>query len=350
MKLLAYILFIATASAADQATLVLKNAPKRTGEIVFADDHQIRLKIPVGELGGATAIISIKRSEVEAIDFTLEPPMEESLSAPTPSRIAELDGLWAKFGHWLAMPNSPTGRIGCALGEALLASSNSQNTKKALGIFKEVETKAWNLADRERAKVGRLQSMLASGKATEAMSEAKDIAMNKENASLLIQAKFIMGQARHKDFLKFLKENPRWKEDSRAIPERDQIYNEVLELYLYPALFMGSDKESAARGLWGVVDIYRASGEIPLAIETSRDITALYPDSPYASKAKEFLFQLNPEQIAMDKEKEGREALAMAASTPVHVASPTSTPNESHENLNPKSTKKKKNGNPGTKN
>ena len=213
-----------------------------------------------------------------------------------------------------------------------------------------MEAKSWNLADRERAKVGRLQSMLASGKATEAMSEAKDIAVNKENASLLIEAKFIMAQARHKDFLKFLKENPRWNEDSRAIPERHQIYNEVLELYLYPALFMGSESDSAARGLWGAVDIYRASGEIPLAMETSRDITTLYPDSPYASKAKEFLSQLTPEQTAMDKEKEGREALAMAASTPVPVASPTATPNDSHETPNPKSTKKKKYGNTPTKN
>ncbi len=350
MKLLAYILFIATASAADQATLALKNGSKRTGEIVFADDHQIRLKIPLGEQGGATATISITRSDLAAIDFLIEPPMEELLSSPTPSRITELEGHWAKFGQWLALPNSPTGRIGCALGEALLASSHSQNTKKALGIFKEVETKAWNQADKERAKVGRLQSMLASGKATEAMSEAKDIAVNKENASLLIEAKFIMAQARHKDFLKFLKENPRWNEDSRAIPERHQIYNEVLELYLYPALFMGSESDSAARGLWGAVDIYRASGEIPLAIETSRDITTLYPDSPYATKVNEFLSQLTPEQTAMDKEKEGRETLAMAASTPVPVASPTATPNDSDENLKPKSTKKKKYGNPPTQN
>jgi hypothetical protein len=113
---------------------------------------------------------------------------------------------------------------------------------------------------------------------------------------------------------------------------------------------MGSESDSAARGLWGAVDIYRESGEIPLAIETSRDITTLYPDSPYATKANEFLSQLTPEQTAMDKEKEGRETLAMAASTPVPVASPTATPNDSDENLKPKSTKKKKYGNPPTQN
>ena len=60
-----YFLFIfslVTASAADQATLVLKNGTNRTGEIVFADDHQIRLKIALGDQGGATATVSIPRS------------------------------------------------------------------------------------------------------------------------------------------------------------------------------------------------------------------------------------------------------------------------------------------------
>ena len=349
MNFLAFILVIATASAADQATLTLKNGSKRSGEIVFADDHQIRLKIGLGEQRNATATVSIPRGDLGAIDFTIEPSVEALISSPTPSHTAELEALWIKFGQWLAIPHSPAGRIGCALGESLLASTNSQNTKKALEIFKEVEAKAWNQQDKERAKMGRLQAMLASGKASAAMSEAKEIAISKENAGLLIQAKFIMAQARHKDFLKFLKENPRWKEDPLAIPERHQIYNEVLELYLYPALFFGSDNESAARGLWGAADIYRACGEIPLAIETSRDITTLYPDSSYAAKATEFLSKLPPEQTAMDKEKEGRESLAIAASTPQPSAA-TASPNESPDPTKTKSTKKKKNGNHPVKN
>mgnify|MGYP006285274547 CR=1 FL=1 len=349
MKLLAYILIIGTASAADQATLALKNGSKRTGEIVFADEHQIRLKIGLGEQGNATATVSIPRADLDSIDFAIEPSMEELISSPTPSHTAELDALWIKFGQWLAIPHSHAGRIGCSLGEALLASTNSQSTKKALEIFKEVEAKAWSQQDKERAKMGRLQAMLASGKASVAMSEAKELAVNKENATLLIQAKLIMAQARHKDFLKFLKENPRWNEDPLAIPERHQIYNEVLELYLYPALFFGSDSESAARGLWGAVDIYRTCGEIPLAIETSRDITTLYPDSPYASKATEFLSKLTPEQAAMDKEKAGREALAMAVSKP-EPSPPTAPQNESPAPKKTKSTKKKQNGNQPVKN
>lgn len=138
-------------------------------------------------------------------------------------------------------PHSPTARIGCALGESLLASPNSKNAKRALGIFKEVETKAWSPTDRERAKVGRLQALLKSGNAADAMREAKDLAIDKENFTLLIQAKFIMAQARHQDLLQFLKENPRWNEDPIATPARHQLYDEVLELYLFPALFMGSE-------------------------------------------------------------------------------------------------------------
>ena len=348
-----YFLFIfslATASAADQATLVLKNGTNRTGEIVFADDHQIRLKIALGDQGDATATVSIPRSALESIDFESDPAMEELLASPSPSRTGELDALWTKFSPWLATPHSPTALIGCALGESLLASSNSKNAKRALGIFKEVESQAWSQTDQERGKVGRLQAVLASGNAGEAMREAKDLALNKENFTLLIQAKFIMAQARHKDLLRFLKENPRWKEDPIATPERHQIYNEVLELYLFPALFMGSESESAARGLWGAVEIYRESGEVPLAIETCRDITALYPDTAYASKAKEFLAQRTPEQIAVDKEKEAREAISTPSTTPQPTATPSATPNDSDENPQPKSTKKKKNGNQPAKN
>lgn len=105
---------------------------------------------------------------------------------------------------------------------------------------------------------------------------------------------------------------------------------------------MGSEGESAARGLWGAVEIYRESAEIPLAIETCRDITALYPDTAYASKAKGFLTQQKPEQIAVDKEKEAKEALTQPSSTPQPTASPSTTPIDSHENPQPKSTKKKK--------
>jgi len=345
-----FILSLATASAADQVTLVMKNGGNRTGEIIFADDHQIRLKIALGEQGDATATVSIPRSAMNTIEFESDPAMEQLLGSPNPTHTEELDALWTKFNPWLGTPHSPTARIGCALGESLLASPNSKNAKRALGIFKEVETKAWSQSDRERAKVGRLQAVLASGNAGEAMREAKDLALNKENFTLLIQAKFIMAQARHKDFLRFLKENPRWNEDPIATPARHQLYDEVLELYLFPALFMGSEGESAARGLWGAVEIYRESGETPLAIETCRDITALYPDTAYASKAKDFLSQRTPEQIAVDKEKEAKEALTQPSSTPQPTASPSATPIDSDKNPQPKSTKKKKNGNQPAKN
>ena len=82
-----YFLFIfslVTASAADQATLVLKNGANRTGEIVFADDHQIRLKIALGDQGDATATVSIPRSALESIDFESDPAMEELLASPNP--------------------------------------------------------------------------------------------------------------------------------------------------------------------------------------------------------------------------------------------------------------------------
>ena len=93
-----YFLFIfslATASAADQATLVLKNGTNRTGEIVFADDHQIRLKIALGDQGDATATVSIPRSALESIDFESDP------SLPPPTHPRHVSGVLWENRYWL---------------------------------------------------------------------------------------------------------------------------------------------------------------------------------------------------------------------------------------------------------
>ena len=86
-----FILSLATASAADQVTLVLKNGGNRTGEIIFADDHQIRLKIALGEQGDATATVSIPRSAMNTIEFESDPAMEQLLGSPNPTHTEELD-------------------------------------------------------------------------------------------------------------------------------------------------------------------------------------------------------------------------------------------------------------------
>ncbi len=81
-------------------------------------------------------------------------------------------------------------------------------------------------------------------------------------------------------------DNPRWQEDPFATPERNRLYDEALALYLYPALFFGSEINAAARGLWGAVEIYQFAGDLKQALEASRDLVSIYPETVYASQAQ----------------------------------------------------------------
>lgn len=307
-------LLASTLGALAQDVLLLKNGDRRSGEIVAADDKTIRLQV---ELGGpatpgavaALATVGIPRVDVEAIEFKADPAREARLREATPEEIFEVENDWKRFQPWLSFPRSPAGAIGCKLGDLLLLTKDPAKAATAFELFTLIEEKSWSGQDRIRAKQGRLRAMLATGRAAEAIDQAKQLAAESEDPEILIEANYIMAQAASRDFQAFLEENPRWDQDSTVIERRHELYNRVLELYLYPALFYGSDNERSARGLWGAVEIYRASNQIPLAIETSRDIVILHPETPEAGMADQFLTSLKPEELATDFEAEARKEL-----------------------------------------
>jgi hypothetical protein len=148
--------------------------------------------------------------------------------------------------------------------------------------------------------------MTATGQASKAIDEAKALAAETEDPDILIEANYLMAQAANKDLREFLKENPRWEIDPNVIDGRHRLHNKVLELYLYPSLFFGSNSVKAARGLWGAFGVYQLCGEHQLAIETARDIVAFYPVTPEAALAKAHLDSLTPEQLAIDWEAQGK--------------------------------------------
>jgi hypothetical protein len=256
-----------------------------------------------------------------------------------PQDIPALESYWEQFTPWLETPRSPSAAVACALGNALLATKERRNAERALQLFKLVEEKAWQPSDRDRAREGRLRAMSATGRAEKAIEEAKALAAETENPEILIEANHLMAQAAEKQLRAFLKENPRWDIDPNVIDVRHKLHARVLELYLYPSLFFGTNNEKAARGLWGAVGIYQLCGDQQLAIETSRDIVAFYPATPEASQAKDYLASLTPEKLATDWEAEGKKEIHEDTSQkpPAPEASPT--PEESPK---PAKVKKKK--------
>lgn len=317
MKRFFTLLLLSSSLLSAQDVLFLQSGEKRSGRLSGLDTLQFRLQVPLPPPPGATpetppvfASVSIARKDVEHIEFAPDPAREAILGAVTPPPLADLEAAWTKAEPWLSVPRSPTARIGNLLGSQLLQGGDPAQAARALELFKKIEETAWDPGDKLAARQGRLRAMVATGRAKEAVQEAVELAGITENPVVLIEAKYILATAAEDSLRKLLRENPRWEEDIYVIPERHRLYNEALDLYLYPSLFVGSETEPAARGLWGAAGIYQLAGESQKALECARDIITIYPGTKFAKPAAEFITSLPEAQRAIDPEKEAREEMA----------------------------------------
>jgi len=285
----------------------MTNGSRRSGRVVGVDDKFYRLLVTLAP-GSPPATVSVQRGDVSSIDFAQDPARDRILARPAPSDLLQLAEYWKSLQPFLAVPKSPAGPVGRTYAGLLLASGVPGNAETALGIFSQIERDTWDEADRTAAREGRLRTMIATGRANEAVEEAKKIAGLSEDPAVLIEAKFILASAAHGQLKKLEEDNPRWDQDIYIRPERARLYNEALDLYLYPALFFGSEIEPAARGLSGALEVYRFGGDTANAVETARDLVTLYPATSYAKAAGEYLASVPPDQLPAEPEKEdGRE-------------------------------------------
>ena len=328
-----------------QDVLFLRSGEKRSGHLSGLDDQQFRFQVPLPPPPGSPpsapqvfASVTIPRADVEHIEFAHDPALEELLKSATISQVAEIGALWNRSEPLLKVPRSSAARIANVLGGLLLQTGDPAQAARALELFKKVEADAWSASDKMSARQGRLRAMVATGNAKEAVIEAGELATATENPAVLIEAKYILATAADAALRRLLNDNPRWAEDAHVIPERNRLYNEALDLYLYPSLFAGSEAEAAARGLWGAAGIYLLAGESQKALECARDIATLYPHTKPAGQAADFIASLPEAQRAIDPEKEARTGMAPApekAEAP--EKSPAETPKKkSHEKKKPK--------------
>lgn len=258
------------------------------GRVISADPVSFKLEVILTE-GQPTAQITFPRSEVDRIVFATDERLENFLKNATDASFGELVRIWRERESLLSVSNSNTGSIGLVLGELLLKSPSRTQREIAIGFFQRVEQEDWNPERKAAAKQGRLRAMLALGQAAEAVKEAQELANTSEDPEVLIEAKFILAEANFQSFRKLLEDNPRWEEDIHVRPERNRLYHETLELYLFPYLFHGSCQSQSARGLWRVVELYQLTGEKTAAAEVAKDLTLLYPGTPEAALAAPFL-------------------------------------------------------------
>ncbi|HEY5769601.1 MAG TPA: hypothetical protein VIS71_07135 [Terrimicrobium sp.] len=279
-----------------QDTIFLRQGDRLVGELTGIDERSIRLRRLLPPLPGAStdgapilASITVLRSDLDRVEFSSGEAQERMLMNATTANLSEIEALWREARVWLGVPKSSAGAVGLVYGDLLLRNGDPAGARTALDLFGAIEAGTWSDQMAMRARQGRLRAMVATGFVQEAVVEAKELERVAEDPVVLIEAKFILAKAAETALRKLVEDNPRWTEDPFVLPERNRLYEAVLELYLYPALFFGSEIEVASRGLWGAVEVSRFAGDEKQALEASMDLVEIYPGTSYARLAQDFI-------------------------------------------------------------
>ncbi len=273
-----------------QDVVFLRTGPPLKGKIELAGEALVKFRVMLETTAGTGwAMRDLKWEEIEAIDFAPLPGEAETLAHPTAAALPELGRLWLERKKLLARPRSNAAAIGLASAELLIADSSAARRQTGLQIFTEVAATAWSETDRARGREGRLRALLALGRAEEAVKEATELAAKTEDPGMLIEARHVLALASFDKLKKLVATHPKWREEDAVLPERNRLYHETLDLFLYPHLFHGSREETAARGLWSAAQVYEHAAEPARAAECATDILQLYPATAAAAEAKKYL-------------------------------------------------------------
>jgi hypothetical protein len=271
----------------------LKDGNTRKGRIVGMDETSFRLSLPGPVPGQSAGTTSIPRANVERIIFAPDRTLEAIRANPGPGALNTARVRWQTLQPMLAIPESRAGDAGNLYGECLRLTGESTRLEEALGVYAEVEQGAWNPADREDAKRGRLRTMIDLGRSQEVAAEIEEIATSAQDPGLLLDSKLLIASARLAALEQLVAENPRWEEDSPVRSERLRLLHETADNALYPFLFHGTARGQAAKGLGILLGLYQFTGEVEEARKVATDLAEIYPDAPEAKKAAEFLNKKN---------------------------------------------------------
>jgi hypothetical protein len=271
----------------------LKDGNTRKGRIVGMDETSFRLSLPGLVPGQSSGTTSIPRANVERIIFAPDRTLEAIRANPGPGALNTARVRWQTLQPMLAIPESRAGDAGNLYGECLRLTGESVRLEEALGVYAEVEQGAWNPADREDAKRGRLRTMIDLGRSQEVAAEIEEIATSAQDPGLLLDSKLLIASARLAALEQLVAENPRWEEDSPVRSERLRLLHETADNALYPFLFHGTARGQAAKGLGILLGLYQFTGDLEEARKVATDLAEIYPDAPEAKKAAEFLNKKN---------------------------------------------------------
>ena len=263
------------AGAGEDVVHLLQGASLK-GEIVEIDDEKLRLRVSLAG-GAGSSVRTLQMARVKAIDFAALPGEAELLEAGDSASKEALTDLWASKRKHLGRPNSNAGEVGMLLGEVLMDSAETADHANARNLYSIIESGDWDEARRTAAKRGRLNALVRLGAAVDVLAEAQVIADEGDDPELLLDAKHELAMAEFRKLDRLVADNPKWAEDDRVGPKVEALYHDLLDRFLYPFLFYGTESEAAARGLWNAGETYRMIGQPARAKECYSDLMKLYP-------------------------------------------------------------------------
>jgi hypothetical protein len=287
-------------SAEADDVIHLKPAGSVRGNITSIDETMIRVRVTIA--GAGSSVQSIPMARVKLIDFGPITGETELLSdGDATAAKEELTELWAQKRPFLGYPRSNAGEVGLLLGRALLASNNPTDHGNARNLYTIIERGDWDTKRRAEAKRGRLEALVKTGAAGEVLAEAKTIAEEGGDPKLLLAAEYVLATSDLERLRELVAENPKWREDDHVRPELESLYHDLLDRFLKPLLFYGTEQEAATDGLLAAGEVYFLIGKPDRARECFEDIGLLYPKSDARFEAEAFLKRLSPDKD--DEEK-----------------------------------------------
>lgn len=267
--------------------LYRRNGGIISGRIVEADREFIRMEVQLQ--GGRSGVISLPRQEIDRATFSPNPEQAEFLTTATFEDLPALLALWKDRQALIGLEGSDAADIGLALARALRSSPYENQQLEALELYRYLETKTQLAHHISEARQGRLRTLIVLDRADEAVEEARDLLKTTEDPAVLIESKFVLAEAARREFKSLVEEHPRWEEDIHIRPERNRLYHRIVDLYLFPFLFHGSEREATARSLTRLLSFLESTADIPKARHIATDLLTLYPAQAETEQARAFL-------------------------------------------------------------
>ncbi len=289
-----FLLAILVTCAQAQDVVHLHSGDSFEGKILSTNEKWVEFNVIIdGPRGRGESRKRLPRKEIAFIDFAQSEADIAIAEGEQTADVETLRRLWVRHERYLAEANSPAGAYGVLLSEQWLASTTDQATA-ALHMLDKIIAGDWDETRRARAQQRRLKALVLTGRSEEAAEAATSLLEKTTDPLVTVEARQVLGYAAFDALRELVEAHPRWMEDDEIFPQRNALFHEAIDHFLFGNLFQGALREPAASGLWQVCEVYLHAKMPEKARSAAEDLLKLYPESNESNLATQLLNDASP--------------------------------------------------------